>query len=159
MYIFDASVLIRANNEYYPMDRFWQVWEWLEKQAIDGNLKIPFEIFQELLNYNDNLSEWSTKRRGSLVIDEDVVNLERTISDGYGFTAMPTEEQLDKMGRDPFLLSYCLNDFPNRIAVSHESSKPSRMNANMKIPDACGKLGIPHRTLSMVLKELGFFEK
>ena len=54
LYLLDTSLLIRAKNEFYPMKRFWQVWEWLETKAMNGQIKIPREIFGELLDYDDD---------------------------------------------------------------------------------------------------------
>ena len=54
-----------------------------------------------------------------------------------GYLANPTDDELEKIGRDPFLISYALKDIKNRCIVTTESSKPSRLGANRHIPDVC----------------------
>lgn len=43
-----------------------------------------------------------------------------------GYTPNPTDDELMKMGRDPFLISYALKDIENRCVVTTEVSKPKR---------------------------------
>jgi len=159
LYLLDSSLLIRANNEFYPMRRFWQVWEWIETKAKSGQIKIPIEVFSELLDYDDELAKWAKSREGIFVIDEEISHLSDIYSIGYGFSNEPTETQKETMGKDPFLINYCLNDFQNRVAVSNEVSKPSKKEQNRKIPDVCTSLGIKHVYMPLLLRELDFIEK
>lgn len=48
LYLLDASLLITANNTYYPVDSVAEYWEWLQHHAEQGNLKMPLEIFEEV---------------------------------------------------------------------------------------------------------------
>lgn len=48
LYLLDASVLITANAQYYPVDRIPEYWEWLQHLASKGQVKMPLEIFEEL---------------------------------------------------------------------------------------------------------------
>lgn len=48
LYLLDANVLITAHNNYYPIDRFPEFWDWLAHQGNQGNLKIPVEIYEEI---------------------------------------------------------------------------------------------------------------
>lgn len=159
LYLLDSSLLIRANNEFYPMHRFWQVWEWIETSAQNGQIKIPREIFSELLNYDDGLAKWAKIHEDIFIIDEEISHLSEIYNTGYGFTHEPTETQKETMGMDPFLINYCLNDIQNRIAVSNEVSKPSKRGENRKIPDVCSSLGIKYVHMSLLLQELDFIEK
>lgn len=159
LYLLDTSLLIQAKDEFYPMKRFWQVWDWLETKAINGQIKIPIEIFGELLNYNDGLSEWAKVRKAILVIDEKIAHLPQIYYTGYEFKDEPTEKQIEIMGKDPFLINYCINDIQNRTAVSNEYSKPARKEQNRKIPDVCKNLGINHINMPQLLNDLDFNEK
>lgn len=159
LYLLDTSLLVQAKDEFYPMQRFWQVWDWLEAKALVGQIKIPREIFNELLDYEDELAEWSKIRATILTIDEEITHLDQIYRTGYGFTSEPSEAQKLIMGMDPFLMNYCINDIQNRSVVSNETSKPSRKEQNRKIPDVCNDLGIRHLTMPLLLHELDFYEK
>lgn len=48
VYLLDANVLIRAHEDYYPIDRIPQFWAWLASLGGAGTAKIPFEIYGEI---------------------------------------------------------------------------------------------------------------
>ena len=48
LYLLDANVLIRAHEDYYPIDRVPQFWVWLLGLAEAGHAKLPFEIYHEI---------------------------------------------------------------------------------------------------------------
>ena len=54
LYLLDANVLIRAHEDYYPLDRVRPFWDWLIVEAAAGHTKMPFEIYDEIAS-----SEWS----------------------------------------------------------------------------------------------------
>ncbi|MFD2274081.1 DUF4411 family protein [Undibacterium arcticum] len=39
LYLLDASVLITANNSYYPVDQIPEYWEWLLHMGQSGRVK------------------------------------------------------------------------------------------------------------------------
>ena len=52
LYLIDASMLITANNSYYPVDTVPEFWEWLLHQAQSGNVKMPLEIYELVKEFN-----------------------------------------------------------------------------------------------------------
>jgi hypothetical protein len=44
LYLLDANVFIRADGDYYPLDRIPGFWAWLLQMAEAGHLKTPLEI-------------------------------------------------------------------------------------------------------------------
>ncbi|MET1027883.1 MAG: DUF4411 family protein, partial [Dongiaceae bacterium] len=48
LYILDANVLIRAHEDYYPIDRVPQFWEWVMQISSAGRIKMPYEIHGEI---------------------------------------------------------------------------------------------------------------
>jgi hypothetical protein len=58
LYLLDASVLIRAHQDYYGLEQVPQFWEWLLKVAAGGDAKMPFEIHDEIACGNDLLAAW-----------------------------------------------------------------------------------------------------
>jgi len=49
LYLLDANVLIRAHEDYYPIDRIPQFWIWLLQKAESGAIKMPRMIFDEVI--------------------------------------------------------------------------------------------------------------
>ncbi len=73
-----------------------------------------------------------------------------------GYTPNPTDDELIKIGRDPFLISYALADIENRCIVTTEVSKPKRIGANRHIPDVCKDFGITCINNFQLIRELDF---
>jgi hypothetical protein len=72
---------------------------------------------------------------------------------GYGDL---DENGLEKLGRDPFLISYGYADKGQRTIVTFEVSAPKKQAANRKIPDVCSDLGIDCCTLFTLIEALDF---
>jgi len=142
LYLLDANVLIRAHEDYYPLDRVPQFWAWLELQARADRIRIPSEIHAELTISHGPLGDWARSVKASLVLDEaaraDLV--QRVLSEGYADDL--TDSEAEEIGQDPFLIAYGLRDTASRIVVTKEVSKPSKTRANRNIPDVCMGLGI-----------------
>ena len=132
IYLLDANVLIDANRDYYNMDRVPEFWEWLEEQGRRDRVKIPFELHEEINSGNDALAEWAKNRsvKEALLLDEeaDPALVDRTVRIGYAPDL--SDDDLGKLGRDPFLVAYALVDGRARCVVTTEISKPKRKRAN-----------------------------
>ena len=143
LYLIDANVLIRAHEDYYPLDRVPQYWIWLEQEAIAGRIKMPFEIHNEIAVSTGSLKDWicSKEIKEALVLDEEVDTYlaERVLTEGYGVHL--TDSDLEKIGQDPFLIAYALAA-EDRAVVTKEMPKPSARRANRKIPDVCDTLNV-----------------
>lgn len=143
LHLIDANVLIRAHEDYYPIDRIPPFWEWLKSEAINGHVKMPAEICDEILDSNGLLRDWiaQSEIQDCLVLDEPVNadRLNHVLNHGYGEDL--TEAELDQIGKDPFLMAYCLGN-PARTVVTKEVSKPSKQRGHRRIPDVCNDLGI-----------------
>ena len=50
--------------------------------------------------------------------------------------------ELEKIGRDPFLIAAALQT-AGRVVVTREVSSPRKKRANRKVPDACTISGVP----------------
>jgi len=164
LYLLDANTLIDANRDYYPIGRVPEFWEWLIFHGEKGTIKIPIEVYEEFSDTKDKdgkkdeLAVWSDqpKVREALLLNEEAEqDLVARITYG-GYMANPTDDDLVKMGRDPFLLSYALKDLENRCIVSTEVSKPSKIGANRKVPDVCSVFKIRCINNFQMLRELNF---
>lgn len=156
LYLLDANVLIDANRDYYPITRVPEFWEWLLHQAALERIAVPLEIHEELTDGSDVLSEWMRDHREVLVLQESV--REELVAEvtSVGYADDLDDEEIEKLGRDPFLIAYALADRARRCVVTTEASRPKRDRANRHIPDVCRSLGVRCRNTFQLLRELNF---
>jgi hypothetical protein len=158
LYLLDANMLIDANRDYYPVVRVPEFWEWLEHMGEKGHIKLPLEIHEEIKDYKDDLAKWvngAELKEMLLLKDEaDPVIVDRVVRDGYAPDLR--DDEVEKLGRDPFLIAYALSDLGERCVVTTETSEPKKQRANRKIPDVCNALGIPCYNTFKMLRELDF---
>lgn len=143
IYLLDANVLIDANRDYYPIERIPEFWDWLVFNGELGNIKIPIEVYEEIKNGKDELAHWAkiAETKTALLLDEeaDIHLVRRVLRQGYADDL--TDEEAQRLGRDPFLIAYALSD-NNRCIVTTENSKPRKQRANKHVPNVCENMGI-----------------
>lgn len=159
LYLLDANVLITAHNSYYPLDRVPEFWGWMRHVGAKGEAKIPLEIYEEIKDgKKDLLLDWIAEEasKEALLLDEeaDVDLVRKATEEGYADDL--SDDEIEQLGRDPFLLAYALADPKNRTIVTLEVSKPSRVRQNRHLPDVCGTLGISHCDTFEFLRNLNF---
>ena len=157
-YLLDANVLIDANRDYYPINRVPEFWEWLVDLGGKGVVKIPIEVYEEIKEGNDELAKWAKREsvREALLFDGEVntVLVRHAIETGYGNDL--TDADIEKLGRDPFIIAYALAAPSEWIIVTTEASRPSAIGANRHLPDVCDYLGLLHKNTFEFVRELDF---
>lgn len=160
LYLLDANVLIDADRDYYPVDRVPEFWDWLLNQAAQGRALMPIETYEEVVlprSSNPGLLEnWLTANRNEMVFDETVDPALVSKATELGYAVNLTDEEIEKIGRDPFLIAYALADVGNRVVVTTEHSRPSRTRANRHVPDVCRGFGIRSIDTFTFNRELDF---
>jgi hypothetical protein len=146
MHLLDANVLIRADADFYPLDRLPQFWDWLIEKGGEGIVKIPAEIHAEIAVGNGQLAKWIRDRdvKAALLLDEtpDPVLVQKALDQGYQAKDPNfNDAELLKIGRDAFLVAYGLAD-ATRIVVTREVSKRTKRLGASKLPDACDDCGV-----------------
>jgi hypothetical protein len=143
LYLLDANTLIRANADYYPLERIPHFWDWLVECGKNDRVKIPNEIADEIIVGHDQVADWlkGEDAKSVMRLDEkvDVAALRNVVNNGYAPDLDATEMQ--KIGRDPFLIAYALGK-SSRSVVTKEVSKPTKQRANRKVPDVCDMCGV-----------------
>ncbi|MFN3273057.1 MAG: DUF4411 family protein [Paracoccus sp. (in: a-proteobacteria)] len=154
LYLLDANTLIRANADYYPIERIPQFWEWLIECGQAGRVKIPNEIADEVTAGRDEVADWlkSEDAKNALRLRErvDVASLRHVVANGYAPDLDAIEMQ--KVGKDPFLVAYALGKTDRRV-VTKENSKPTAQRANRKVPNVCDSCGV------LWLNDFGFYRE
>ena len=164
LYLLDANTLIDAKRDYYPMQRVPEFWDWLIHHGKAGNIKIPVEVYEEFADAadasgeKDELATWAeTEQTKMAMIFAEEANLDSVSQVTYtGYLQNPTDEEVLRIGRDPFLISYALEDKQNRCIVTTEASKPGRKGANRHVPDVCKELGVRCINTFSLTRELNF---
>ena len=140
----DANVLIDANRDYYPITRVPEFWDWLEHHGDRGDVKVPVEIFEEVKEGTDDLAKWlkqpavTAAVRHPAAVDPTLVA--QAVDEGYASDL--TDDEILKLGRDPFLVAYALVDPAGHCIVTTEVSRPSRKRANRHLPDVAKQFGV-----------------
>jgi len=164
LFLLDANSLIDAKRDYYGIKQVPEFWDWLIHKGKQGYVKIPVEVWEEFADKadsdgkKDELASWSerTDVRDALLLDEEA---EPDLVDEivvHGYASDLTDDEIYKVGRDPFLISYALADAKNHTIVSTENSRPSAQRANRKVPDVCAMFGVRCINNFQFFKELNF---
>ncbi len=161
LYLLDANVLITANSTYYAIDQVPEFWSWVHHQGVMGNIKLPREIMEEVRagrKDKDPLIDWLSDPEitASLSLEEevDIDLVQHVVSHGYANDL--TDDEVDKLGRDPFLIAYALVAAAHRTVVTIEVSKPTATRHNRKVPDVCHALGVQSCGPFTLNRALGF---
>ena len=146
LYLLDADVLLDANRDYYPVERVPPFWDWLLAKAGEGQVKVPREIFEEVVlprpQRTDPLVKWMNDHESDMLLNESViVELVRTVTE-QGYASDLNDTEIQRIGRDPFLIAYALVNPSERVVVTTEHSKPSSLRANRHLPDVAKGLGV-----------------
>lgn len=156
LYLLDANVFIRANADYYPIERVPQFWDWLLVQAIAGTVKAPLEILDEVHAAGD-FGKWMDQKevREALALNEEVdpAIFNSVLNSAYAPDLDDTE--LEEIGRDPFLPAFAMMG-KDRTVVTKEVSRPSKLRGRRKLPDACTIMNVRWITDFSFYRELDF---
>ena len=157
LYLLDANVFIDANRDYYPLARVPEFWEWLVDRASGHHVKIPLEMYEEILaGKEDDLTCWLKDNRDVLLLDEHVNETLVARVTCQGYAPNLSDEEIERVGRDPFLIAYALGDPRRRTVVTTEVSKPKKRRANRHIPDVCDDFHVPHCNTYQFIEALDF---
>lgn len=158
LFLLDANVLIDADRDYYPLERVPEFWDWLQYQGEIGAVKVPLEIYEEITEGEGDLVDWLERPeiRSALVLDEESEAAHVAVVVAIGYAADLTDDELQKVGRDPFLVAYAAVAAGHRCVVTTETSKPTKQRANRHVPDVCVANGVPHCNTFELTRRLNF---
>lgn len=163
IYLLDANVLITANNLYYPVEAVPEFWDWVEHHAVAGTIKMPIETYEEVRDggtdmERDALFAWIRQERvREALLLPDAVDGELmrwVLHEGYAPDLR--DDELEAIGRDPFLIAHALAAPADRCVVTTEVSSRNKQRQNRRIPDVCGDMGVPCCNTFEMLRTLRF---
>jgi len=150
----DADVLIQANR-VYPSDIFPDFWTLLTDQSPLRTIKSPFEVFGELTDYGDTLSEWAKDQRaGSFFVEPDE-NVQATftriadhVNDDY--PSPQAKKFLD--GADPWVVAHAKCDSGTVVTWEKRGGVGTH---KVKIPNICVEFEVEWISPCKMFRELG----
>ena len=156
IYLLDASSVITVHGTYYSFDQVPEFWEWLQFHSRKGVCKLPRPIFEEITPSDEKLKLWLRANKNNLIIAREIRPelVQEVVNIGYGEDL--SEVELEKIGRDPFLIVAALQDRKHHCVVTNEVSKPSQSRENRRIPDVCSRLNVQCIDTVKFVKSLGF---
>lgn len=162
MYLLDASALIKAKNHYYQFERVPQFWEWLQLQAVLGNVGVPQKIYEEVTKQDDELKKWIAEIKEAIVVGSD--NYDTMLPEvlaRYSQGGVLSPADIHKMGADPHLVACALDAQSSDetvMVITGEVSQPKRMKGNRKIPDICDELGVKWSNIDGLKDRVGLID-
>jgi len=158
MYLIDANVFIEAKNKYYHMAFCPAFWDWLLHGCEGGRLYSIHNIYQELINGNDELRTWAQANRQFFLAVSDAQtqqNLAAVVAyvaeqqSTAGMSAGAMDEFL--RGADTWLIAKAMTT--GATIVTHE-----RLNLQCKrkflIPNICSHFGVAYTDTFSLLHDL-----
>jgi Domain of unknown function (DUF4411) len=157
LYLLDANVLIRAHEDYYPVDRIPPFWSWLIEMGEAGTIKVPRLIWDELTPPPGPLAEWLKREdvKSALILSgaPDTAVVQRVLNEGYAPDLNDVE--VEEIGKDPFLIAVAMAA-ADRTVVTRETSAPSKKREKRKVPDVCDYFRVRWLTDFKLYQELDF---
>ena len=154
------STLNESHELLSPIERVPEFWDWLAEMGRPGRVKIPQEVYEEVVlpkpENPDVLVDWLSDHREDLVLDEAVeVELVAQVTE-QGFANDLSDDEIEKVGRDPFIIAYPIACAPDRCVVTNERSRPGRTRANRHLPDVSHQLLVRCKSTFDLIQELDF---
>lgn len=153
-YLLDTNVFITAKDKHYGMDFCPAFWDWLTESNSAGLLFSIEKVRKEILNQDDELSEWCKRLPSTFFIapDKKAVQELGTVSNwviSQNYTAEAQAEFFSSA--DYYLIAQALA--ADYVVVTHEV--PANTPNKVKIPTACQELGVDCKEPFAVIRSGG----
>lgn len=154
-YLLDANTYIQAKNHHYRMGFCPGYWDWLDSAYASGKIASIQLVYKELIDYEDDLSEWARQRNFHFLPIDDEATQSCFAKVAEFVMNMPNPSQGSKAeflsGADPWLVAKAMNT--GATVVTHEALVPP-ISKKIKIPNICREFGVPYMGTFDLLEEL-----
>jgi hypothetical protein len=156
-YLLDTNVFIQAHRVYYPIDLFPVFWEWLTQQNLNDNIKSIDQVYNEIKNQKDELSEWckslDNKKWFLSVSDDETQEHFRIIANWImSQNFKDSAKQIFLSVADPWLIAKAMSC--DLTIVTQEKSAP-QSKSKIYIPDVCNFFSVPYTNTIGMIRNLG----
>ena len=157
LYLFDANILLEANNRYYGLDFAPGFWKFIEREAKKTTLKSNDMILYELISYGDNVSKWADDRKEIFSISSQDEEIQKYFSDIANYVNnhpifSGAEKARFLSGADGWLVATCKS--LNAVLVTHEVAVPTN-SKKVKIPNIAQEFGVKTINTFDMIRALG----
>ena len=140
-YLLDTNVFVSAKRDHYGFDFCPAFWEWLDRAHTAGAVASVESVYDELIDYGDQLSDWARERRSfflpvTATEVEAVATVNRWANDSPHYDAAAKKEFSSRA--DSFLIAQALAR--GDTVVTHEVISDARRR--IPIPNAATALGV-----------------
>lgn len=151
-WLLDTNVLVNAKRDYYGFEFCPGFWDWLDVAWAAGQVASVEAVYDELVDYGDQLSDWARDRRsffrapGAAEVSAiATVNSWAVASGDYTLAA----KQEFAAAADSVLIAHALSG--GHTVVTHE--QPSNAIKRIPIPNAASALGVHYASPWRMLRE------
>lgn len=153
-YCLDANVLIEAWQKYYSPHICPGYWELMNDLGRQGLIFIPREVYNEIVNTEDDLSDWL--KNSSIPIHAADASVAMCLKKMYA--ADPAHANLvdSTKGRslaDPWVIAHAMKN--NACVVTKENKVTTPNTTKVKIPNVCDNLSVRWINDFEFVRELG----
>lgn len=151
-WLLDTNVLVNAKRDHYGFEFCPGFWDWLDLAWADGRVASVEAVYDELVDYGDQLSDWAREHRSFfLPPGADEVAAMATVNgwamaDGE-YTLAAKQEFAE--AADSALLAFAVAG--GHVVVTHEL--PSNARKRIPIPNAAAALGVSYASPWRMLRE------
>ncbi|CAB4568874.1 MAG: DUF4411 family protein [Actinobacteria bacterium] len=151
-WLLDTNVLVNAKRDYYGFEFCPAFWEWLDLVWAEGKVASIEAVYDELVDYGDQLSDWARDHRAFFLAPgaAEVAAMARV----NGWAAASADYTLSAKqefatAADSALLAYALAG--GHTVVTHEV--PAQAKKRIPIPNAAAALGVACASPWRMLRE------
>ena len=151
-WLLDTNVLVNAKRDHYGFEFCPGFWDWLDIALADGRVASVEAVYDELVDYGDQLSDWARDHRSFFlapgaaeVSAMATVNGWAAASGDYTLAA----KQEFAAAADSALIAYAMAG--GHIVVTHEL--PANARKRIPIPNASSALGVSYASPWRMLRD------
>ena len=155
-YWLDSNVFIEGKKGPYGFDIAPRFWTLIDELIEDGRIACPIQVYQELLDSQDQIANWAKERKNSGLFvspTRDVQEKFRTIV-SYVVRRYPDNGPRRRFlsKADPWVIAHAIAQ--GGVVVTLESRDPPD-SRKVKIPNVCENLPIGCTNTYDMLRQLG----
>jgi hypothetical protein len=151
-WLLDTNVLVNAKRDHYGFEFCPGFWDWLDIAWADGRVASIEAVYDELVDYGDQLSDWARDRRSFfLAPGADEVQAMATVNGwaaASGDYTLAAKQEFAEAA-DSALIAFALAG--EHVVVTHEL--PANARKRIPIPNAAAALGVTYASPWRMLRE------
>jgi len=150
-YCIDTSALLDGWHRYYPPDIFPGLWRQLEGLIERGDLIAPEEVLVELERKDDEVHGWARNHARMFLPIAEAIQI--AVAEVLRRFERLVNTQRNRSLADPWVIALAQVEGGATVVTGEH---PSGSLDRPRIPDVCGKLGLPCISLLQLIRTQGW---